>query len=430
MKKKLLWICFILAGICSATAQTTTTSFNVNGIKVIFKPTQKKVINIRIFFRGGVTNYKPEQAGIENLALEAAMSCGTKKYTGVALRDTAEQYGVQLSGESAYDYGYIQLNCVSMYFNQGWDLFSEAVNNPVFDDAEVNLLKTRAITGSQRRGSDPDAQLFALQMKAAFENTPYAIDPLGTEQTLAGLSAADLKNYYKTLLNKNKLFIVAVGNLDKQDLYQKILYAFDNLSSSPSTPDNLKAPAWTDNKLVTQQKDLKINYVGAVMPAPEFTSADCVPFRLAFAGLGGNLYRTLRTQYHLSYDPWHNVLDYKMPVAMLGASSSNPKQVILAMMRELKYVQNNGYSEEWLQHLKNIYIASSYFDEQSSAAVTQSLGRAEILGNWQYADDLPQLVNMVTVGEMNRAINFYITGVRWAYLGNLDAIEGFRPPAY
>src|ERR1700733_3973471 len=253
MKREILWVCFIMAGICSARAQTTTTSINVNGIKVIFKPTQKKVINIRFYFRGGVTNYKAEQAGIENLALEAATSCGTKKYTGVALRDTAEKYGVQLSGESAYDYGYIQLNCISMYFNQGWDLFSDAINNPAFDEAEVNLLKTRAITGSQRRGSDPNAQLFALQMKAAFENTPYAIDPLGTEQTLAGLSADDLKNYYKTLLNKNKLFIVAVGNLDKQDLYEKILYAFDAFSSSPYVAENLKAPAWTDNKLVTEE---------------------------------------------------------------------------------------------------------------------------------------------------------------------------------
>ena len=170
-------------------------------------------------------------------------------------------------------------------------------------------------------------------MKAAFENSPYAIDPLGTEQTLGGLNAADLQNYYKTLLNKGKIFIVAVGNMDKQDLYEKILYAFGAFSSSPYVAENLKAPAWTDNKLVTEERDLKVNYVGAVMPAPEFTSADYVPFRLAIAGLGGNLYRTLRTQYHLSYDPWDNVLAFKIPVAMRRRSSNDPKQVMLAMMR-------------------------------------------------------------------------------------------------
>ena len=163
MKRNLLWICFMMAGICSASAQTSTTSFNVNGVKVIFKPTQKKVINIRIYFRGGVANYKPERAGIENLALQAATSCGTKKYPALAMRDTAEKYGVLLSGESTYDYGFIQLNCVSMYFNQGWDLFSEAINNPVFDETEVNLLKTRAITGSQRRGSDPSVRLLTCK---------------------------------------------------------------------------------------------------------------------------------------------------------------------------------------------------------------------------------------------------------------------------
>jgi len=430
MKKKLLWACFVIAGACSASAQTTTTSFNVDGIKVIFKPTQKKVINIRIYFRGGVTNYKPGQAGIENMAIQAAIAGGTKKYPAGAVRDTADKYDILLSGQSLYDFGYIQLNCVSRYFNQGWDLFSQVVNDPVFDEKELSLLKAKAITGVRRAASDPNSLLFNLQMQAAFENTPYATDPIGSEQTLSSFSAADLGNYYKTLLNKNKIFIVAVGNLDKQDLYEKILYAFDSFTSSPYSATILKAPVIADNKLVTEQRDLKLNYVGAVMSAPEFTSIDYVPFRLAMFGLGGNLYRTLRTQYHLSYDPRLNVLAYRMPVTTLVASTNNPKQAMMAMMSELKTVQNSGYNDEWLQHLKNIYITGNYFDEQSSAGVTESLGRAEVLGNWQYADDLPQLVDMVTADQLNRVVNLYITGVRWAYLGNLDAIQGFRPPAY
>jgi predicted Zn-dependent peptidase len=430
MKRKILWVCFMMACVCSARAQTTTTSFNVNGIKVIFKPTQKKVVNIRIYFRGGISNYKPEQAGLENMATQAAVSCGTNKYAANALRDTAEKYGVLLSAQSSYDFSYIQLNCISTYFNQGWDLFSETVNQPVFDETELSLLKTKAVNGIRRAASDPNSRLFDLQMKAAFENTPYATDPIGTEQTVGGFSAADLKSYYKTLLNKQKIFIVAVGNLDKQDLYEKILYAFDHIPSVPYMPEAFKVSVNTDSKLVTEQRNLEVAYVGAVMPAPEFTSADYVPFRLAMAGFGGNLYRSLRSQYHLSYDPWQNVVACRIPVAMLGASSNNPKMVMQVMMRELKAVQNGGYSDEWLQHLKNIYIASSYFADQSSAAVTENLGRAEILGNWQYADDLPQLVNMVTVEQVNRVINYYIPGLRWAYLGNLDAIEGFKPPAY
>jgi predicted Zn-dependent peptidase len=114
----------------------------------------------------------------------------------------------------------------------------------------------------------------------------------------------------------------------------------------------------------------------------------------------------------------------------MTASTTNPQQVMLAMLTVLKRVQISGYDDEWLQHIKNSYITTNYINEQSTAEITNSLGRAEILGNWQYDDDLPQLVNMVTVEQLNNVINYYIKGLRWGYLGNTDAIAGFKPPVY
>ncbi len=71
-----IYFLFITLG---AIAQSKATSFDVAGIKVILKPTQKEIVNISVYFRGGVTNYAAEQAGIEHLALAATTECGTKK---------------------------------------------------------------------------------------------------------------------------------------------------------------------------------------------------------------------------------------------------------------------------------------------------------------------------------------------------------------
>ncbi len=143
MKKLVFVLIVFLAGVSSIRAQSETQSFDADGIKVIFKPTIKNVIEVRIFFRGGVTNYPKSQAGIENIALNATVNCGTKKYHTTAFKDTADKYGVILSGGSTFDYGYIRVNCISKYFNQGWDLFSEAVMTPVFDAEQVKLLKEK-----------------------------------------------------------------------------------------------------------------------------------------------------------------------------------------------------------------------------------------------------------------------------------------------
>ncbi len=430
MKRILLIIYFSVVCCACLRAQSTTTSFMAEGIKVIFKPTTKNVTNIRIYFRGGVTNYPAAQAGIENIALAATTKCGTNKYRAAAYRDTADKYGVLLSGFSFNDYGYIQVNCISKYFDIGWDLFAEAALNPTFESEQLDLLKKQALANIAKTELDPVNLLGEMQMKRVFSGTAYESTPIGTEATVSALTATEVAKYYHSILKKDKIFIVAVGNITKQELYEKIVSAFYNLPASTHEDAELKPLVWTGTTLVKQQRKLPIDYVIGAIPSPDFTSVDYVPFRLAVAGLGGNVYQALRTGMHLSYDPSAAVMQYKMPFAYMYASTKNPKDAILQMMTVLKNIQVYGYNEEWLQHLKSTFITQSFVNDQNSAQITNNLGLAEILGNWQYSDDLPQLVNMVTVEQVNRVINLYATGIKWTYLGNMDDIEDLRLPAY
>ncbi|GAC1306649.1 MAG: hypothetical protein NVSMB24_17270 [Mucilaginibacter sp.] len=125
-----------------------------------------------------------------------------------------------------------------------------------------------------------------------------------------------------------------------------------------------------------------------------------------------------------------NTMAMKMPHAVMFASTSSGRETIEQMLSILRQIKSSGLNDEWLQHIKNTYITRSYINDQSASAITDNLGSAEILGNWQYADDLPQLVRMVTVEQVNSALNFYIGGLQWAFLGNAEAVEGFKVPPY
>ncbi|TWJ04353.1 putative Zn-dependent peptidase [Mucilaginibacter frigoritolerans] len=430
MKKIIFTLIISCVCISIANAQSETQSFAADGIKVIFKPTTKNVVNVMVFFRGGVTNYPANKAGIEMLALEATEQCGTKKYPATAFRDTSDKYGVLMYGASGRDYGFIQMNCISKYFEKGWDLFSDAIMNPVFEASEVNLLKGKALAANRNRLSNPDNHLFELEMQNAFKNTPYAVDPGGNEQTIRDLSATDLADYYKTLLSKNRIFIVVVGNVSKQDIFEKILLAFGNIPSKPYTEVEMKTPVFNDNKLLAEKRNTKLNYIGAIVNSPQFTDVNYVPFRLGISALGGSLYAALSTQSNLVYTSSASALQLKMPIAMMAASSTHVQETMLVMMRKLKEIQANGADGEWLQHIKNSYLTQSYINSQSAASIAVGLGQAEVLGNWQYADDLTKLVDMATAEQISSALNFYITGLRWTYLGNTDVFEDFKPPVY
>lgn len=419
MKKLLFVITIMCLAVTGTWAQAATTAFDVDGIKVIFKPTVKEILDVRLFFRGGVTNYSANQAGIENFALNAATECGTRKYAADAFRDTADVYSIGIHGESTYDYGSIEMECVTDYLNQGWDLFTQAVVDPVFDVNQVELLRNKIFAEMRQKQSDPDNYSDGLMIKNAFEGTPYAIDPIGTEETLSRFTAADLKSYYHGILDKSRLFMVVAGKISKEELIAKIHASFAGLPSKQLyQPPTYKTPDWNDYKLLVEKRDLSTNYINAIMNSPQVYSPDYIPFRLGISVVGGALFSDLRTDLNLSYDPGADAVMRQMPYATMSASTNQPKEAVHEMVKMLNYVRHIGVSASDLKHLKSSYITTNYIKQQSTSAITESLGEAEVLGGWEIAEQLPAMVNKVTIQQIDIALNEYIQGLRWSYLGN------------
>ena len=430
MKHLIFSISLLFIAISQASTQAETKSFDVDGIKVIFKPSAKNIVNVRIYYRGGVSNYLASKAGIENLALDAATKCGTKKYSAEAMRDSSDKYDILMNGASTYDYGYIQMNSIPKYFNQAWDMFTEAVVDPLFEPNALELLKSKKITIVKVALPPPYPGLNDMQMRSAFANTPYAINPGGDEEKIGKFTSTDLKSYYSGLLNKKRIFIVVVGKITKEELTEKIIASFGNIASMPYSPPDYTPPVWNNSKLVSEQRDLATNYVSAIMNSPELTSIDYVPYKLGISGLSGNINATLNREMHLSYSQGANSIALRMPYANMYVSTTRPREAMAVMLEKLKNIQAGQMDDEWLERIKNSYITASYIDDQSASDITSRLGEAEVLGGWQYADDLPKLVMMATTAQVNRALQSYIFGIRWYYLGNTDTIEGFKPPVY
>lgn len=432
MKRYIVTAIAFLVVLSTARAQSETSSFDVDGIKVIFKPTLKNIINVRLYFRAGVGDYPANKAGLENLAIEAATQCGTKKHPGQDFRDAADKYSIIVSGTAEEDYGYAQVDCMDKYFDPAWELFTEAVITPTFSEKDVEQLRDRFITRIRATQSSPDTWLDHLLVKNGFEGTPYATDPDGTEESIKAITIDEMKTYYNTLLNKNRVFLVVVGKIDKEALIKKIHASFGNLPVKLYQPVVYNTPAFNDNKVLTESRDIPLSYIGAIMNAPKFTDPDYVPFRMSLAVLSGVLFSQLRTNLHLSYDQGAEMVTQQMPYSKMFVSTPKPKEAVETMAFLLKRVKQLSLGNTDVKQLKGEFITRNYVTQQSSSALTENLGRAEILGGWEYEEHLPDMIDKATPEQINAAFNKYLTGLRWSYLGNpagaADAAEAFRQP--
>lgn len=418
MKPYILTFIFILF-LFSARSQTKAVSFDVNGLKVILRPTQKETISMSMYFRGGVMNYKPEQAGIENLALAAASSCGTKNYSVDDYKELADEYGINIGGSSEIDYGTISMDCISKYFEQGWKLFSDAVANPIFDKSEFQSTKERIISGIYQLHASPESRIEQMSMQAIFDGSQYSTEPKGKDLTVSGFTADSVSNYYHNqLLNRSKMFLVVAGKITKEALEKKINESFKGIAAKPYTPPVYHQKAIEGEHLLTEQRDLATNYISGVMNAPVMSSPDYAPFMLAINALSGNLHYELRVKQGLSYAPGATIKMQQMPYTSMYVSTTQPKKSFQAMVAVYNSIRSGRYSQSFLDGIKKDHRLRYYRHQESSSSIVDDLGEAEVLGGYKMEEDMLDNINKVTLEDIGKAFEKYAKGAIWLYLGD------------
>lgn len=418
--------CLVMLSI-KTSAQSKAQKFTVSGIQVIIKPTVKDIINVSVYYRGGVADYKADEAGIGNLALSGATECGTKKYTKDAFKDKADEYGISIYGSGTYDYGNISLNCISNYFDEAWDLLTEAIINPVYNEKEFDLMKEKVLSGIKQQESDPDSKITKMAIDNTFKGTVYETDPNGTINSVSKLTAANAKAYYyDKLLNKNKMFIVVVGKISKEDITARIKKAFSGLPSNPYINPVYKAPVITSNTINIVPRKLSTNYIIGVFNAPAFTSNDFVANRLALVTFSMNLFTEIRTKKNLSYAPYAYTASQQMPYSIMYVSTTNTAASVRVMVDEIKRLKTQGFSQKEFNDSRNLFITGNYMKQESTNAMAASLGSAEVLGDWKMSEEFIDKVQKTTPADMTKIFQTYVQGINWNYLGDEKSAENAK----
>jgi predicted Zn-dependent peptidase len=426
--KKIILLIFSGLGLSAAfTQKSVATSFMVDGIKVLYKPTSKEIISVSVYFRGGVTNYSKEKAGIERLAVLGASECGTQKYSPNQFKDRSDLYGIVLGGSAGLDNARIGLNCIAKYFEEGWELFTEAVLHPVYNDNAFEKMKQKLISASRNVESNPDGRLRSLAMQTAFSGTPYATDPNGSDSSLSPISGQEVKEYYLNSLAKSRIFIVVVGNISQETITARIHEAFASIPATPYQAGVVDPPLFDRNSVNIEDRSMSTNYIMGIMNAPSYTSPDYFPFQLAITELHGMLFSEIRLKRSLSYAPDATLYSARFPYATVYVSTTNPKEAVQVITDVINGMKKSSVARKSLTEIKALYITAFFQKEESTDAMAESLGRSEILGDWSMSEHMPDIISRTTRSEMAKAFSKYIKGIRWTYLGDRKKADEAMP---
>lgn len=421
--KKLMFVLLLTASLFSIKAvnaqQQQPYEITVSGVKVIVQPSGNDIVEIQTVIKGGVQNYKADKAGIESLAMTGLTECGTIKQDKNSFKNQLDKLGAQIGGGTSKDYAVFRMNCIKSDFENVWPLYTEALTMPKYDEKEFARIKQNALTRIKATDAQPDAAIDNMADKTAFEGRDYAVNPLGTAETVTPLTAADVKAYYTGLFTKSRVFIVVVADLPKADIETKVKAMLVNVKQG--APFTLKKSFFKPykNTFKTDERNLATNYIEGVTSGPQPGEADFDAFNIAMRIFYDRHFLDVRTNNGLSYAPSTRFSIGATSVAKINVSTTQPDKYIAVFDKLVDKTKTGGFTEDEVKNMKATYLTGFYYRNETNSAQASAIASNELLFNdWKRTNTLVNKVQKLTLAQVTDAFRKYIGNIVWVYQGD------------
>jgi predicted Zn-dependent peptidase len=316
------------------------------------------------------------------------------------------------------------MNCIKTDFEIVWPLYVDAMTIPKFDAKEFERIRQDAVTSLRQSESDPDNAIDKMAKSIAFAGKNYAKDPQGTVAIVSKLTPAETAAYYKSIFNRGRMVIVVVGDLDRSLLEEK-LKAF--IAKVPAgKPFVAKKESYTPaaNTLQPKEKELATNYIQGITSAPQPGTTDYNAYVLAMRIFADRHFLEVRSNQGLSYAPGAWFSGGLTPYSNIYVTTTEPNKYAAVARQLIEKVKQQGFTEEELKNMKATYITNVYSRQETNNAQASALAQNEVIhGNWKRANTIKDDLKKVTVADLNRVFNKYVSNITWAYQGDPKKVD-------
>jgi zinc protease len=300
-----------------------------------------------------------------------------------------------------------------------FDLLRLALTAPRFDPEAVERIRMQIAADLRRRTTDPNDIASKAWWAAAFPGHPYGQPEKGTLETVAQITAIDLKNYVRRAFARANLKVAIVGDIDAAAAGAFLDRVFGALPAQPdlaTVPD--ARPVGLGRRMVIQfdvpQAVVSFGGVGLPRKHPDFISAFVVNHILGGGSFTSRLYQEVREKQGLAYGV--STYLYPMEHAALfsgwtATRSDRTGDAIEIIEREIRHMAENGPTADELARAKD-FLKGSYalrFDTSTKIAAQLVQIQIDDLGI-DYIERRNGLIDAVTLEEAKRVAKGLLHG--------------------
>jgi len=342
---------------------------------------------------------------------------GTRTRTAEEIAYASESLGAELSGGCSLDVSRLEAYGLSRDFPNLIKLFAQVLTEPVFDPQELDSIREHVLTEIRGLEDDLDNHVSRMLSEAIFGPHPYAVSPLGTEDTVSELGTDDLEQFHARHYCGENLVVAVVGNVAWQDAASRVAGALQNLpSGQPVARTAPEFPSLQQPKRLKLKKPFAVPSVNVGWRLPETVHADHPALHVLSVVLGGpfssRLWKDLREKRGFCYALGAEIIRGEQ-AGVLGVSAATSRRrldvvqdLILGHVADLRA---NCCSEDEVDVARRYIIGAHELSHQGPSAWADLLASYEACGlGWQQDLRYPERISQITPARVRRAAQDYL----------------------
>lgn len=184
-----------------------------NGLTVaVFEDDRLPMVQIQLLVAAGSAHEPPGEAGVASLTFQM-LAQGTASRTGAAFQEGVQALGGSIGGNVARGFAAVNGAFLAGDMEAGLELLADIVVNPILDESQLPEVKGRVAGGIA--GARRDAGVLAEEhlWAAVFGDHPYGRPVHGALQSLATLSAAQVRAFHRSRYRPDQALLAIAGDI-------------------------------------------------------------------------------------------------------------------------------------------------------------------------------------------------------------------------
>ncbi len=386
-----------------------------NGLKLLLKQDSRlPFVEFRAVLQGGVLTETPTNNGITRLFASMLLK-GTSKRSAEKIATEIESIGGQIDTYGGNQSFGANLELLSSDFATGLDLLSDVLLNPAFPANELEREREIQLASIAARKDDLLKTASVAMRRALFGPASYGLDPLGSEETVARISAADLRAYHQRLAVPNNCVLAIYGDIDIATVKEAVQRAFGTWKRGEAVkPQVPAAPALTTNhieeKRDKKQAVLVIGFRGTTIHDDDHYALELI--HESCSDLGSRLFLRIREQLGLAYYCGAQNFAGIVPgyfAFYTGTEPSKAELVEKELLKEAELLRTEGLSAEELKRAKAKMVGQKKIHRQDIGNLASITALDELFGlGYQHSEHDDAKFEAVTLDQIKAVAQKYL----------------------